>query len=64
MPNPSKFDNEKDFISACIPKVLSEGTAKDQSQASAICYTMWRDHRDQKTLKDFFGKVAKNLKGK
>lgn len=56
MPNPNAYDNQNEFISVCIPKVISEGTAKDQEQAAAICYSMWRDHRAKKTLKNFLTK--------
>jgi len=42
MPTPKKGETEKEFISRCIPYVLKEGTAKDQKQAIAICYSMWR----------------------
>jgi len=57
IPNPKDFKDEQSFVSACIPIVLKEGTAKNQEQASAICYSMWRDkknmieiHRNKKNV--------------
>ena len=50
MPDPKAYDNKDDFISACIPKVLEEGTAKDQDQAVAICNSMW-DDREEKSVR-------------
>jgi len=41
MPNISDFDNEQDWMSACVPMRLDEGD--DQDQAVAVCMTMWRD---------------------
>jgi phage I-like protein len=52
MPNPLDFTNEKDFIAVCIPKVLKEGTAQDDKQASAMCFTMWRDRNKKKASQD------------
>lgn len=43
MPTPRSSENEQEFISRCIPIVLDEGTAKDQEQAAAICYSIWRE---------------------
>ena len=47
MPSPGKKETEKDFINRCIPIVLKEGTAKDEKQASAICYSMWEDSKKE-----------------
>lgn len=41
MPDPNDFDNEKDFMAACVPMAVEEG--KDQDQAVAICSAMWED---------------------
>jgi hypothetical protein len=43
MPNPNVGENEKDFVSRCIPVVLKDGTAKDNTQATAICYSMYKE---------------------
>lgn len=39
---PKKGEKESDFIPRCIAYVVGEG--KDQSQAAAICYSMWEQH--------------------
>lgn len=43
MPKPSAGESEQDFVSRCIPIVLKDGTAKDQQQASAICFSIYRE---------------------
>ena len=43
MPTPRRGESQDDFISRCIPIVLDDGTADDNQQAAAICYSMWRD---------------------
>ena len=48
MPAPKRNEKEKDFISRCIPYVLKEGTAKDNKQATAICYSIWRQSKGKK----------------
>jgi hypothetical protein len=40
--NPSKGENEKDFIERCIKYVIDEG--KDSDQAFAICNSLWKEH--------------------
>jgi len=49
MPNPRKGESQKDFVSRCVPTVLKEGTTKDNKQAVAICYSMYKQH--QKNMK-------------
>ena len=39
--DPRAGESEDDFIGRCIPVLVGEG--KDQDQAAAICYSMWRD---------------------
>src|SRR5512139_317908 len=41
MPNVSNYDNEQDWMAACVPAMLDEG--KPQEQAVAACLTMWRE---------------------
>ena len=41
MPDPNEYEDEKSFMEVCIPKVLQDGTAKDNDQAVAICSSMW-----------------------
>jgi hypothetical protein len=48
MPKPRKGESKKDYISRCIPIVMDEGTAKDNKQAAAICYSFW-DRKDEIT---------------
>lgn len=43
MPNPKKGEKQKDFVSRCIPEVLKDKTASDQTQAAAICYSMYKE---------------------
>ena len=40
MPKPGKNESQKDFVNRCIPIVMDEGTAKDNKQATAICFLM------------------------
>jgi hypothetical protein len=49
---PSKGENEDDFIPRCISYVVSEG--KDQDQAAAICYSIWEEHFADKKPKQTF----------
>jgi hypothetical protein len=48
MPTPRKGESEKDFVARCIPQVIKEGTAKDGSQGSAVCHSMYRQHQKKK----------------
>jgi len=48
MPTPGRNEQQKDFIGRCIPIVLKEGTAKDNSQAAAICHSIWRKSKGEK----------------
>jgi HK97 family phage prohead protease/HK97 family phage major capsid protein len=43
MPDPSKYEHESDFISACIKQRQDEHPDEDQKQSVAICYSMWSD---------------------
>lgn len=52
MPTPKPNEKEEDYISRCIPIVINEGTTKDPKQASAICYSMWREHKKKKDMSD------------
>jgi hypothetical protein len=48
MPTPNKNEKQKDYVARCIPTVMKEGTAKDQKQAAAICFSMWKQHKNKK----------------
>ena len=41
MPDPKKYDNQKDWLAACIPTRIREGDKRDQ--AVAVCMSMWRE---------------------
>jgi hypothetical protein len=47
MPEPREGESQKEYVSRCIPYVLKEGTAKDEQQAAAICYSMYREKHNQ-----------------
>ena len=47
MPDVKEGESQQDYVSRCIPIVLKEGTAKDEKQAAAICYSMWREKHNQ-----------------
>jgi HK97 family phage major capsid protein/HK97 family phage prohead protease len=42
IPHPGK-ETQDEWISRCVPAVLDDGSAKDQDQALAMCFQMWRD---------------------
>jgi hypothetical protein len=43
MPKKKKTETNKQFISRCIPVVLSEGKTKSAKQAAAICYNILKN---------------------
>lgn len=43
MPKPKPNETQDEFISRCIPMVISEGTTDDPAQAAAICHSKWRE---------------------
>jgi len=51
MPKPSEGESEDRYVSRCIPIVIKEGTAKDASQAAAICHSMWEQHQEDSEKK-------------
>lgn len=51
MPTPNKGEKKKDFIDRCIPIVIADGTAKDGSQANAICNSIWDESKKKKEKK-------------
>jgi hypothetical protein len=42
MPEPSNYDNQKDWMAACVPARIDEGN--EQEQAVAACLNIWREH--------------------
>lgn len=51
MPTPKRNETQDEFISRCIPYVIHEGTTKDEKQASAICYSIWKRHKGKNSMK-------------
>lgn len=45
MPTVNPNETRNDFTKRCIPIVLKDGTAKDNKQAIAICYSMYAEHK-------------------
>lgn len=45
MPNVSNYDNEEDWMAACVPAMIDEG--RDQDQAVAACMNMWRNRNSE-----------------
>jgi len=39
MPNPANYENESDWMAACVPTRIDEGDS--QKQAEAVCLDMW-----------------------
>jgi hypothetical protein len=54
MPTPRAGETRKDFIQRCIPIVIDDGTAKDGSQAAAVCNSMWEQDKMSAYLLDEF----------
>jgi hypothetical protein len=51
MPNPKEFDNQKDWMDACMhQRKTVEKKDEDQDQSVAICLNMWRD-KDKKSAR-------------
>jgi len=42
MPNPAEYDNQKDWMAACVPTHKDEGDKQDE--AVATCLSIWRKH--------------------
>ena len=59
MPKPKAGESEKDFVARCIPIVLEDGTAEDQEQAAAVCYSMFKMEEA-----GFGAKKGEQIKGK
>jgi hypothetical protein len=48
---PSKGERENEFIPRCISTLIDEG--KDQEQAAAICYSVWKEeHKNEMQIHD------------
>lgn len=51
MPVPRSGETQGDFVARCIPIVIEDGTAKDPRQATAICFSMWREAKKKARAK-------------
>jgi len=40
-------ETQDEFIARCIPVVIEDGTAEDNEQAVAVCYSMWENRDEQ-----------------
>lgn len=45
MPEPSEGESKEDFVKRCIPVVLDDGSAENNDQAVAMCYSMWEQSK-------------------
>ena len=43
MPSASDFDNQDDFVSACVSQRQDEHPEEDNDQSVAVCMSMWRE---------------------
>lgn len=56
MPTPRDDETQDDFIARCVPIVLEDGTAENNEQAVAVCYSMW-ENRDQQGAEEPMSKT-------
>ena len=45
MPNPANYENESDWMAACVPAVVAEG--KPRKVAVAQCINIWRNRKKE-----------------
>ncbi len=63
VPKPKKSEKENDYISRCMSFLVgTEG--KDQKQASAICYTEWRNRNKVEREEFVRSSISKGIAGK
>ena len=55
---PSKGEDENEFIPRCIKYIVDEG--KEQEQAVAICYSIWEQHFAGETYNDYPKAASEN----
>jgi hypothetical protein len=63
VPDVNPGESEKSFVARAIPILLKDGTAKDQAQAAAIAYSMFRKHNKKKAKPAAAAANAAALKG-
>jgi hypothetical protein len=57
---PSKGEDENEFIPRCVKYIINEG--KEQEQAVAICYSIWEQHFAGETYNDYPKAAVENAK--
>jgi len=57
---PSKGEDENEFIPRCVKYIINEG--KEQEQAIAICYSIWEQHFAGETYNDYPKAATENAK--
>ena len=61
MPTPRDDETRSEFMERCIPQVIHDGTADSNSQAVAICSSLWENRdksvksRDDDDSDDYWG---------
>jgi len=62
LPNVGEYDNEKDWMQACVPKMIQEG--KEQDQAVAACMNMWKQKGKaaESNISHLFGNAFREVK--
>jgi|WetSurMetagenome_2_1015567.scaffolds.fasta_scaffold541829_2 hypothetical protein len=45
MPKPTAGESQSDFVSRCIGVRQNEHPTEDPKQSSAICYSVWDEHK-------------------
>ncbi|MEK6879377.1 MAG: HK97 family phage prohead protease, partial [Nanoarchaeota archaeon] len=58
---PGKTESRDEFVSRCIPIVLAENTALDNSQAAAICHSMYDEHKKGEKMTKFPDLLTANI---
>lgn len=51
MPDPENYENEKEFMAACVPALMEEG--RENEQAVAACSSMWKRRGEKPEEKAF-----------
>lgn len=69
MPKPHSGESQSDFVTRCIPIVMNDGTADNNEQAAAICYSIYEQHNKKtfsygekkfNTQKELFNYLTEN----
>lgn len=61
MPDPKEYENESDWMAACVPVRIEEGD--EQDQAVAVCMSMWKEKKNVEPSETlvWFGQEVKAL---